>query len=62
MLHRSSIINKIVINIMVIEVMYRAKLQPSFVDARPRDVIGGIRSLAGDIESVKHGGRPTWKQ
>ena len=35
MLHRSSIINKIVINIMIIEVMYKAKLPHSFVDSRP---------------------------
>ena len=52
MLHRSSIINNVVMNIMIIEVLYRAKLQPSFVDAQPRDVIDGIRRLAGYIESV----------
>ena len=34
MLHPSSIINKIVINIMIIEVMYKAKLPHSFVDSR----------------------------
>ena len=49
MLHRSSIISKIVINIMIIEVMYRAKLMHSFVDSRPRDVIDGISSLASYI-------------
>ena len=58
MLHRSFNINKIVINIMIIEVMYKAKLQHSFVDSRPRGVIGRIRSLAGYTESVKHGGQP----
>ena len=42
MLLRSSI----VITIMIIEVLYRAKLPPSFVDTRPRDVIDGISSLA----------------
>ena len=47
MLHRSSIISKIVINIMIIEVMYKAKLPHSFVDSRPRSVIARIRSLAG---------------
>ena len=47
MFHRSSIINKIVINIMNIEVMYKAKSPPSFVDSRPRDVIARIFSLAG---------------
>ena len=46
MLHRSSIINKILINIMIIEVMYKTKSQHSFVEFRPRDIIAGIRSLA----------------
>ena len=54
LLHRSSIINKIVINIMIIEVMYTAKSPYSFVDSRPRDVIDRIRSLAYHTESVKH--------
>ena len=58
MLHRSSIINKIIINIMIIEVIYKAKLPHTFVDSRPRGVIARIRSLAGYTESVKHGGRP----
>ena len=58
MLHRSSTINKFVINIMIIEVMYKAKLLHSFVDSRPHGVIARIRSLAGYTESVKHGGRP----
>ena len=57
-LHRSSIINKIVINIMIIEVMYTAKSPHSFVDSRPRDDIDRIRSLACYTESVKHDGRP----
>ena len=64
-LHRSSIINKIVINIMIIEVMYTAKSTHSFVDSRPRDDICRIRSLACYTESVTHDGRPrisTWKQ
>ena len=60
MLHRSSIINKIVINIMIIEVMGKTKSPPSFVDSRPRDVIARVRSLACNIEAVKHGGRPTF--
>ena len=47
MLHRSSTINKIVINIMIIEVMYKAKLPHSFVDSLPRGVIARIRNLAG---------------
>ena len=59
MLRRSSIINKIVINIMIIEVMYKAKLPHSFVDSRPRDDIDRIRGLVGYTESVKHGGRLT---
>ena len=60
MLHRSSsILNKIVINIMIIEVMYKAKLPHNFVDSRPRGVIDRIRGLAGYTESVKHGGRLT---
>ncbi len=59
MLHRSSIINTIVINIMIIEVMYKAKLPHSFVDSRPRGVIDIIRGLAGYAESVKRGGRLT---
>ena len=59
MSHRSSIIKKIVINIVIIEVMYKAKLPHSFVDSRPRDVIDIIRGLAGYTESVKHGGRLT---
>ena len=58
MLHRSSTINKIVINITIIEVMCKAKLPHGFVDSRPRDVIAGIRCLACYTESVKHGGRP----
>ena len=58
MQHRSSTINTIVINIMIIEVMYKAKLPHSFVDFRPCDVIARICSLAGYTESVKHGGRP----
>ena len=53
MLHRSSTINKIVINIMIIEVMYKAKLPHTFVDSRPRGVIARIRGLAGYTESVK---------
>ena len=56
MLRRSSVINKIVINIMIIEVMYKAKLPHSFVDSRPRDDIDRIRGLVGYTESVKHGG------
>ena len=59
MVHRSSIINNIVINIMIIEVMYKAKMPHSFVDSRLRDVIDRIRGLAGYTESVKHGGRLT---
>ena len=55
MLHRSSIIIKIVIDMMVIEAMYKAKSPHSFVDSRPRDVIARIRSLACYTESVKHG-------
>ena len=47
MLHRSSIINKIVSNIMIIKVMYKAKLPHIFVDSRPRGVIARIHSLAG---------------
>ena len=47
MLRRSSIINKIVINIMIVEVMYKAKLPHSFVDSRPRDDIDRIRGLVG---------------
>ena len=39
MLDRSFIVNKIVINIMIIEVMDKAKSPLSFVDFRPRDVI-----------------------
>ena len=61
----SSVINKIVINIMIIEVMCRAKLPLRFVDSRSRDVIDGIIRPASYIESVKYGGRPrgsTWKQ
>ena len=58
MLHRSSTIKKIVINIMIIEVMYKAKLPHTFVDSWPHGVIARIRSLAGYTESVKHGGRP----
>ena len=46
MLHRSFIINKIVINIMIIAVMYTAKSQHSFVDPRRRDDTYGLRSLA----------------
>ena len=58
MLHRSSTINKIVINIMIIEVMYKAKLPHTFVDSRSRGVIARIRRMVGYTESVKHGGRP----
>ena len=47
MLQRSSIINKIVINIMIIEVMYTVKSQHSFVDSRRRDDTSRFRSLAG---------------
>ena len=46
-LHRSSIINKIVIDIMIIEVMYTVKSQHSFVDSRQRDDTCRFRSLAG---------------
>ena len=46
MLHLSSIINKIVIIILIIEVMFKAKLPSSFAYSRPCDVFGGIRSLA----------------
>ena len=62
-LHRPSIINKIVINIMIIAVMYTAKSQHSFVDSRRRDDTYGLRSLAciqiqsrtmGDLEYL-HG-------
>ena len=62
-LHRSSIINKIVINIMIIAVMYTAKSQNSFVDSRRRNDTYGLRSLAcvqrqsrttGDLEYL-HG-------
>ena len=45
-LHRSSIIKNIVINIMIIEVMYTAKSPHSFVDSRPGDVIDRICTLA----------------
>ena len=31
---------------MIIEVMYKAKLPPTFVDSRSRNMIGGISSLA----------------
>ena len=54
MLHRSSIINKIVINIMLIKVMYKAKSPHRFVDSRSGDVIDRIRSPACYTESVKH--------
>ena len=45
-LHRSSIIYKIVINIMIIAVIYTAKSQHSFVDSWRRDDIYRFRSLA----------------
>ena len=44
-LHWSSIINTIVINIMIIAVMYTSKSQHSFVDSRRRDDTYGLRSL-----------------
>ena len=62
-LHLSSIINKIVINIMIIEVMYTVKSQHSFVDSRRRDDtyrfirLAGIQSQSrttGDLEYL-HG-------
>ena len=63
LLHQSSIINKIVINIMIIAVMYTSKSQHSFGDSRRRDDIYRIRSQAciqsqsrttGDLEYL-HG-------
>ena len=60
MLHRSSIINNIVINIMIIEVMNIAKSLPRFVDFRPRDVIAS--SLAGLLYRVSQARRTTYME
>ena len=52
MLHRFSIIDTIVINIMIIEVMAKATSPSSFVDFRPRDVIGGSACCAFPLLST----------
>ena len=51
-------INKIIINIMIIEVMYTANWPHSFVDSRPHDDIDRIRSLDDYTESVTHDEQP----